>query len=170
MSVLVIYTVVQYKYKSCYLTQSKKKLLLYDSNQQFPEGKVGSRNQNNNTMCVAFLANLTSSTGNIDLTKYNCFQLVIIQRTNVICPMRNFDPCKKWNIQYLLYLTKYFHGNIYVGYIIEYAEYISIWQCNLLIHTYIYYLLGKKTILDHILSLGINLKFKVLTIFYHSII
>ena len=70
--------------------------------------------QNNNTMCVAFLANLTSSTGNIDLTKYNCLQLVIIQRTNVICPMRNFDPCKKWNVQYLFYLTKYFYGNIYV--------------------------------------------------------
>ena len=58
--------------------------------------------QNNNTMCIAFLANLTSSTGNIDLTKYNCLQLVIIQRANVICPMRNFDPCKKWNVQFLV--------------------------------------------------------------------
>ena len=94
--------------------------------------------QNNNTMCIAFLANLTSSTGNIDLTKYNCLQLVIIQRANVICPMRNFDPCKKWNVQYLFYLTKYFYGNIYVAIYIYIYSYRNVICLFIYIYIYIY--------------------------------
>ena len=50
------------------------------------------------------------------------------------------------------------------------VKYIYLYGNVICLFMHIYYLLGKKTILDHILSWGINLKFKVLTIFYHSII
>ena len=97
-------------------------------------------------MCIAFLANLTSSTGNIDLT------IQLLPACHHSASKCYLSDEEFWSLQKV-------KCTIHVM-----ADEIFLWcyLCN--------DLLGKKTILDHILSWGINLKFKVLTIFYHSVI